>query len=396
VPLSSLRRSGALAGPAALLAAALPAVALPAVATLVLVGSANPAAAQEQPRLEGALVVGDAPADTGTVVLHRVTLEEAGPVDSVTVGVGGAFAFLLPDAPEPGGAMYFATYRHDGVVFFAPPITTLEGLGEPYELRAWPSRPLPPEGGSFRVSYRNVFIEEGPDGWRVTDVFEVGHDDPWSWTSPDPDGDAPVWSHPLPSTATNLQAAETDLDPGSIRLDRGALEVTAPFPPGDRLFVLRYDLPSIEATFPLVGLNRVVELLVREPAPVMRVEGLQADAPVEIERGSVYRRWWAEDVRDVAPRIVLGEAQTTNPAWVAIGLALLLVMLGSWYFLKRPPPPEAAVAAGRGATRTLHQVKVDIAHLDEAVASGAMDAEEGARRRRELLAELDDATGRGR
>jgi hypothetical protein len=368
--------------------------ALPALAScFLLAGPVDAAAAQEVYRLEGALVVGDAPADTGTVVLHRVTLEEAAPVDSVTVDEGGRFAFLLPDPPGPGGAMYFATYRHDGVVFFAPPVTTPERLAEPYELRAWPSRPLPPGGGSFRVSYRNVFIEEGPDGWRVTDVFEVGHEDPWSWTSPDPEGGAPVWSHPLPPTATNLQAAETDLDPGSIRLDRGALEVTAPFPPGDRLFVVRYDLPSIEATFPMVGLNRVVEFLVREPAPAIRVEGLRADAPVEIERGSEYRRWWAEDVRDVAPRVMLGEAQGADPAWIAIGLALLLVVLGSWYFLRSPPPPGPRAVAGAAASRTPHQVKVDIAHLDEAVASGALDAEEGARRRRVLLAELE-ASGR--
>jgi hypothetical protein len=360
---------------------------------------ATPAVTQEPeapvPRLDGVLRVGGAPADTGTVVLHRVTPEAAGPADSVRVGPGGAFAFTPEPPPGVDGAMYFATYRHEGVLFFAPPVAEFEAylaLEGPWAIDAWPSRPLPPEGGSFRVTYRNIFIEEGPLGWRVTDVFEVGHEDPWSWTSPDPGAGVPVWSHPLPPSALNVQAAETEADLASLRLDRGALELLAPFPPGDRLFVVRYDLPSLEATFPLVGMNRVVELLVREPAPAFWVEGLRADAPVELEEGTEYRRWWAEGVRDIAPRIQLGEpAAGIHPAWWAVGLALLLVAVGSALFAgpaRSGAPVGPPLPAGTPG-RTRHQIKVEIAHLDEALARGELDPDEGAERRRRLVAELD-------
>ena len=389
-------------------------------AVLVL---ALPGTAQAQ-RLTGTLTVGGVPADTGTVVLHRVTPEVSGPVDSVRVAAGGGFDLELGEAPGAGGAMFFATYRHEGVLFFGGPVAAEEQLGEPYELRAWPSRPLPldaadpSEAPSFRVAFRNIFIEEGPEGWRVTDVFEVGHEDAVTWVSPDRAGGVAVWTYPLPSTALNVQSAEIDVSPDDVRLDRGAIEVLAPFPPGDRLFVVRYDLPSIEATFPMPGVSEVVEFLVREPAPAMRVEGLRADAPLEIERGSVYRRWWAEGTRDIAPRILLGEETEAPLAWAAIALALLLVGVGSWLVLRpgmrggtqggapgtRGPLAGAQGASGHSASaggsaasvavagralRTRHSILLEIAHLDEEIEAGRLGTEDAERRRTALLEELE-------
>lgn len=374
-----------------------------------------PGTAQAQ-RLTGTLTVGGVPADTGTVVLHRVTPEVSGPVDSVGVAPGGGFSLELGAAPGADGAMYFATYRHEGVLFFGSPVSAEEQLIEPYDLEAWPSRPLPvsppdpSQAASFRVAFRNIFIEEGPEGWRVTDVFEVGHEDAVTWVSPDREAGVAVWTHPLPPTALNVQSAEIDVSPDDVRLDRGAIEVLAPFPPGDRLFVVRYDLPSIEATFPMPGVSNVVELLVREPAPAMRVEGLRADAPLEIERGSVYRRWWAEGTRDIAPRILLGEEAATPLAWAAIALALLLVGVGSWFVMRpgmrsvtqgsapvvdgrpvhAPSPDLAASDAVAGRTlRTRHSILLEIAHLDEEVEAGRLEAEVAERRRATLLEELE-------
>ncbi len=343
--------------------------------------------------MRGTLFVGGVPADTGTVVLHRVTPEEAGPVDSVRVEAGGRFELRLPMVPGPMSGTFFATHRHSDVPFFGRPITAPEHLEEAYEIRAFPTRPLPRDGlrdggeeVRFTVSFRNLFIEEGPEGWRVTDVFEVGHEDPVTWTSPNPEAGAPVWAHPLPSGAMNVQAAESDVSVASLRLDRGALEVHAPFPPGDRLFVVRYDLPSLETTVPLQGVTGAVEFLVREPAPAMRVEGLRADAPVELERGSVYRRWWGEAVTTTALQVRLGEETEPPLAWIAVGLALFLVGAGSWMVMRRgAPDPAPAGAPTRRATL------LEIAHLEEAAAQGQVPGAEAEARKRILLAELEAA-----
>jgi hypothetical protein len=330
--------------------------------------------------LRGVLQVGGVPADTGTVVLHRVTPEDAGPIDSVRVRGEGVFELPLPDPPGVGGALYFATYRHEEVLFFGEPITQIEQLEEPYTVKAWPRRVWSPGSGSFRLAFRNIFIEDGPEGWRVVDVFEVGHDDPFTWEAPE---GQPVWSYPLPASAMNLQKAEMDLDPEAIRFEDGGLAVYAPFPPGDRLFVVRYDLPSLETTFPMPGRVEVVELLIREPAPPLRIDGLQADAPVELERGSLYRRWWGEDVLNIAPRIQLGEEEPFSAAWLAIGLALVLVIVASAAVLRRP------TKAGAVRPRTRRVILMEIAGLDEAVQSGALSSEVAEARRASLLAEVE-------
>jgi hypothetical protein len=386
--------------------------------------------------LEGTLFLAGVPADSGTVVLHRVTPEEAGPVDSVQVDEGGRFRLPLPAPPSPLSGTFFVTHRHDGVAFFGRPLTSLEQVEASYEIRAFPSRPLPAPGtagpgageagapsGRFVVSFRNLFIEEGPEGWRVTDVFEVGHADEVTWTSPDPEGGVPVWSHPLPTEARNVQASESDVSVASLRLDRGALEVHAPFPPGDRLFVVRYDLPSLETSIPLLGRTGAVEFLVREPAPAMRVEGLLADAPVELERGSLYRRWWGEDLTDAALRVRLGEEPELPVAWIAVGLAFLLAGMGSWAVMRRSGPPAPVSApegtpvpgprptrgpgagqgtgpgagggapAGRPRPRTRRRILLEIAHLEEATAAGELDPETLQVRREALLEEMTRGEG---
>jgi hypothetical protein len=340
--------------------------------------------------LEGTLLVSGVPADSGTVVLHRVTAVEAGPLDSVKVSAGGQFSFPLPVTPGVDGTLYFVTHRLDEVVHFGAPVGDLSALAAPYELKASRMQVLEPGGGSFRISVRNLFIEEGPDGWRVTDVFEVGHDDPHTWRSPDPEGGVPVWSYPLPEGARNIQAPETDVAPEALRLDRGALEVLAPFPPGDRLFVVRYDLSTIEVTIPMPGRTGLVELLVREPAPELRVSGLQQDLPIEIERGSTYRRWWAEDVMNAAPTLRLGGEPKPFTAWVATLLSLLLIVLGSWIIRGRAPRGLAGMAEGAmSAPAKRRSLVLRIAQLDEAVAQGTLTAEEGAAQRAQLLAELE-------
>ena len=43
---------------------------------------------------------GDSPVESGTAVLHRVSMEEAGEVDSVSVSPDGGFEFVVPRSPS--------------------------------------------------------------------------------------------------------------------------------------------------------------------------------------------------------------------------------------------------------------------------------------------------------
>lgn len=342
-------------------------------------------------RVWGTLWVGGVPADTGTVVLHRVRPEGSGAIDSLRVNEGGRFEFEIPFAPLPGtGELYFASARHEGVLYFGGALSTPEQFDEPYDIRAFPLRPVGTGTPRFRVAARNLFIEEGPQGWRVTDVFEVLNEDEVTWGPDEPGGT--VWGYPLPAEAWNVVPAEGDAAPGSLRLDRGAVEQIAPFPPGPRLIVIRYDLPSLAFTLPLPGRTEIFELLIKEPVPPHRVEGLIPAEPVEIERGSLYQRWWGEDLLNVNPRIQLGEATEFPMAGVAALLAALLVGAGSWLVLKRPgqgperrsptPAPTAHEASRKARIRR-------IAELDEALAQGQVDPAEAQAERTRLLHDLE-------
>ena len=345
---------------------------------------------QAPPRLRGTLFVGGEPADSGTVVLHRVTPAESGPVDSVPVLDGGGFSVELPTTPAPGsGEVYFASAHRQGVLYFGAPVTSTEELEEEYRIEAYETRTPPPEGVEFPVSARNLFIDPGPMGWRVTDVFEVRSDSAVTWLS-DSGGPA-VWRYPLPPGAMSFRAVQADRGEAGMSYTDGALVVRGPVPPGTRLFVVEYELESIEFTLPLPGTTDTLEIFVARPAPRLAMEGIVPVGPVEVEPGRAYERWHGTDLSNRVVRVRQGEEPRGGlfPLGV-VGLALLLFGVGTWFIKRRS-------GAGPGDRQ---KILLEIARLDEAFASVRDPAElEGYRRRREaLLARLgpaDRAADRG-
>ncbi len=343
--------------------------------------------------LEGQLFVAGVPADTGTVVLHRVNPEESGPVDSVRVSPDGRFRLLLPNLPIPGsGEVYFASARHEGILYFGPPISAPVQLDESYAIRMFPTQPAPPEGIAFPVHVRNLFLEEGPFGWRVVDLFAVENLDEVTWVTAGED--TPVWRYPLPPGARNFQLGEGDLAPGAARFEGGSFSMHAPFPPGERVFVFRYELDAPDFTLPLPGVTETLELLVRQPAPTLRIPGLTASPPEEIERGSVYNRWWGANLEDRVLRIEEGtESERDEGALLLLGLALVLAVVGVWAVRRvqgggHPGSGGEVMGARVARERTL----VEIARLDEEREKGEIGEEEWAERRATLLARLEGAS----
>jgi hypothetical protein len=289
--------------------------------------------------VEGRLLLGEMAADSGTVVLHRVTPEEAGAIDSVRVTSDGGFQLQLPYLPVRGsGEVFFASHRYQGILYFGPPLALAEQLDSVYEIQAYATRIAPAQGLVLPVSVRNLFVEEGPMGWRVTDLVEIRNDSAVTWI-PDPDTPgATVWSYPLPSEAASFRVGEGDLSPGTVTWEDGVVSVRAPVLPGDRLLVFHYEIPTLTTEFPLPGTTGVLELLVRQPAPPLRVDGLQAAGPMEIERGVNYFRWWGEGLQDQVIRVRPGEEGGVPVAWVAVGLAFVLALAGGWLILGRSRP----------------------------------------------------------
>jgi hypothetical protein len=328
---------------------------------LVALFCAGPVAAQvpAAPILEGTAFVGDDAMSAGTVILHHLTEGTQGELDSLTVGADGRFSFALPSVPDPERSdVFFASVRHDGVLYFGPAITTGVQLDSVYEIHAYDTLLAPSEGLPVALQSRSVFFEPDSADWRVTDLFQVRNDESRTIVAR-PGGR--VWSHSLPAEARDITAGEGELAFDAAQAEDGELVVRAALPPGERLFVVRYRVDTPALSIPVDRPAEAMDVLVREPAPPLEVEGLELLDRIELEEGSTYLRFAGTDVAGPAVRITRSEEQgPPEVQWAAAVLALVLT--GAGLLILRAPrtaPSRAPVAPDREA------LLFQIARLDE-------------------------------
>jgi len=331
--------------------------------------------------LTGQVLIGDRPTDTGTVVLHRVTGDLSGEVDSVGTGPGGLFELPLPAASGTGDEVFFATFRHQGILYFGPAVTELPDSAGSYVIQAYPALPADP-GTSPLLQVRNVILArpESGTGWVVADVFELRNDAPATLVAGE--GDA-TWSHPLPPEAADPQVGRSDLSPGMADFRDGRVRVSAPIPPGESVYVFRYTIPGDEFSIPLEEAAGSVELLVRESAGDLAVNGLAAVEGVELE-GVRYRRYAGRDLAPSTVRVTAGETRLPFGSLSIVAVLLTLVLAGAGALLAAR---SANAAGGPGSSRR-GRVLADIALLDEEWAAGRLAPEDYRSRRTRLLEEL--------
>ena len=359
-------------------------------AALVSACTAGGVSAQETgPVFEGVAYVGHEPVQDGVVVLHHLSDGEQGDVDSLRVAGDGAFRFVLPTAPDPTQSdIYFASYRHDGVLYFSPAVTSTVQLDSIYRIQAFDTLTAAPGGHPIPLQSRSVFFEPDTVGWRVTELYQLRNDEERTVVAA-PEG--AVWTHPLPAEATDVIAGEGELRAGMVSYEDGDLVVRAAVPPGERIFVVRYQVESPLIRIPSAGAPELLDVLVREPAPALDVEGLELVDRIELEAGSTYMRFSGTNIDAPEVRIVPGEeAAEPRVEWVAFLLAMVLAASG--LFILRPVASPRPVAAGGAEPVAARRALLEqVAHLDEEfVRAGSPDGGKAAyeRRRAELLRQL--------
>lgn len=422
---------------------------LPAVAIVTgLLVPATPARAQveAEPVLEGRvrLVAGPdsaaRPDETPTgiesewVVLHRVAADTAGAMDSITAAPDGSFAFRLPTVPDPGGRgdIYFASVEHQGIMYFGEPVTTAVQLDSLYLIEVYDTTAVPAGGVDLPLAVRYLVLEDatasegtpgdGAEGWRVTDLLQLFN--PGDRTLV-PVEDGPIWSYPLPDRARSVQIGAGDVGPDATRVEDGRLWLYAPLPPGQRQLIVRYTLESPEVTFSMPGRTEAAELLIREPAPPLTVEGLERGEQVEMGSGITYRRYAGSALSDATVRVTPGGEEDGGiglpPRWIAVILALLLGVVGVWAAMRRSPGGPVALPGGAAAPepdvepRThagtdpdagqdrppealsgdeRNRLLLEVARIDESLEAEGLDPDEAVelrRRRAELVVRLRGA-----
>lgn len=340
--------------------------------------------------LRGTVMVGSDPFSEGTVILHRVSPDSSGTIDSTRVARDGTFSFVLPTVPDPGGRndIYFASVRVEGVLYFGQAIAQAAQLDSTYVIQAYRSVVVPPEGATLTMVVRKLFLEPGPENtWRATDVLQVRNDGERTLIAA---GDGVVWSYAFPPVASDFRLGQGDLPPDAAEFVGHLVRIRAPVPPGDRFFMVQYNLPGAPFSVPVPGLTESMEVLVREPAPPLEVIGLEKMDVISLEVGNNFRRYGGTNLVDATISVEAGVPERGIPMQeVAVLLAVLLGGVGVYAF-RRPGIGPTRVPVGLQPDRRA-ALLLEIAQLDEGMdASAVSDAErrEFSARRAALLQHL--------
>lgn len=314
------------------------------------------------PILAGEVRIGEGPMTNGTVVLHQVSAEASGEIDSVTVADDGSFQFRLPYVPdhETRSEIFFASVEYRGLLYFGQAVTEAIHLDSLYVIQAYDTASVPPGGADLPLTARNLFLEPGTEGWIATDVLQVYNEGDRTLFSP---VDGPVWTYPLPPEGADFQLGQGDLAPDAVQFLDGRLEVSAPLPPGERYIMVRYLLPNSDFSVPMPGRTDRMELMMREPAPAAEFPPLTLVDPVEIETGNVFRRYAADSVFDAEVRAEMAPQPWALPAeWLGLLVASVLGAAGViGYRLNRRPKTQPVVEE----SPSRDEVLVSIAQLDD-------------------------------
>ena len=327
--------------------------------------------------------MGDELADSGTIVLHRVSAFFTGEVDSAAVGPGGAFELRVPETPAPGGTdVYFASVRWDEVLYFGSAITGPPEQGTPYVVQAYPAAEAGTASPPVRVRVRNLFLElaDPAPGWRAMDLFELRNAAPATVVA-GPSG--ATWSYPLPPGAVEFSVGESDLSPGAASVSAGRVHVSSALRPGESVYLFRYRVSGDVLRIPMEGPTASMELLIREPAGELSVQGLAAAEPVELD-GTTYRRFAGREMAPAPVVVRSGDASApvaSIPVLAAV-LAVALAVVGATAAMRAHSRRAPSAAGSR------RQDLLEIAELDEAMRAGKVGSGEYERRREQILRRL--------
>lgn len=339
--------------------------------------------------LRGQVLLSDTPLPSAQVILHRVSSDTSGPLDSLSTSPDGSFRFRLPSVPDPGveQIVYFASVRYDGVSYFGSAIHLAVQLDTLYKIRVYDTEPAPVEGAELPVQARYTLIEEQQGFWTATDLLQVNNPGQRTLVAVT---EGVTWAYPLPEGASDLEVGGGRMTPDAVELIDGHLLVTSSLPPGMREFVVRYRLADPFVTLSLPGFTGEMELLVREPAPPLEVTGLQPAPSVEMEPGVTYRRFVEDSLLEATVTLSQGERQPVVPTrWLAVGLALVLT-IASLYSVLRPRAAghhEVPVPLAVTPFERRQMLLLEVARLDESRAKGEIALEDDWVARRRILIE---------
>lgn len=351
-----------------------------ALAATVLAGFALPLAAQGTPRSLGGTVLRPGPGNTqlpvsgAWVVLHRVGVDAANPIDSMRTRGDGTYAFNYM-ATGDTNAVYFVSATRGGIAYFTPPTREARVRGGMADLQVFDttSGPVP-----IHIRGRHVIVT-APDTAQpvrtVIEVYELSNDS--SLTRVPGVGQRPTFEAPLPAGVTEVIGGQGDISPDAVKAEEGRVRVWAPISPGLKQFSFSYVLPfsqselsvSIETDVP------VMEVLVEDPRGSVIGSTIAEVDPVQVD-GRPFKRFLGQELKAPATVTISAPGAETSGSKTrvllivtAVGAAMLLGL--GMAIMRRGPD-----AFARRRELTPEALAAEIAALDAAFEQLASPSEE--------------------
>lgn len=224
------------------------------------------------------------------VVLHAVTRESGGPIDSVRSDARGRYRILLqqPDSTS----VYVVSAWYDSLAYFSLPLNV---IGRPaVHVEDIMTFPTSASGPPLRLARRLATVAKArEDGTReILEILEI--ENPGVTTRITKDSLAPTWAGRVPERAGQFRGGQGDISAEAMVFRNDSIYVLGPIPPGPvKQLSYGYALPAgtRTLTIPIDQPTTELNLLVEDTAAAVRAPKLETLGVEEIEsrRFAAYR-----------------------------------------------------------------------------------------------------------
>lgn len=324
------------------------------------------------------------PVSGQAVVLHRISADSSGPVDSARTSATGTYRFRY--RLEGPRSMYIVSARYSGIAYFTAPLRDREVTSPDADVAVYDTTSVE---FPLSVRARHVVIAPADAGGlrRVVDVFEVANDSNRTLVA---GASGRTWHVALPEAAREPGSSGGDLPPDAFRFQEGRADVLVPFPPGSRQLVLTYAIPAGGSiAIPVTDAVSTLEVLLEGGGGSVSGAGLSAQEPVSME-GRTFQRYTAGPLAGGASFTVAGGGGLSARASRLALLAVAVVAIALGIVIGRRAPGRAVLPVReRAAADALAR---EIAALDHVYADPGKQAgsagEQYRARRAALLGQL--------
>jgi hypothetical protein len=324
------------------------------------------------------------PVSGQVVVLHRISADSSGPVDSIRTSVNGSYRMTY--RLEGTRSMYIVSTRYAGVAYFTMPLRDRAVASPDGDVAVYDTSSA---AFPLTVRARHIVIAPADAGGlrRVVDVFQVANDSTRTLVA---GASGHTWRVRLPDAARDPGAGGGDLPPEAFRFADGHADLLVPFPPGDRQLVLQYAIPAgSRVTMPVADAVTTLEVLLEGRGATVSGAGLTVEDTVGLE-GRSFQRFTASRVAAGASFVVATSGGSNAVRVALLAVAAIAVALG--ILVGRRSGRPAVVAPVRPVSEALAR---EIAALDHVYAAPAKQAGTGGdhyrARRAALISQLVEA-----